>query len=568
MYKDQFSEEMIEKMGLRQQVLENLIDREILLQEADRLGVSIPPEEMRKAIVKTPAFQENGIFSRRIYERVLNSYGIAAAEYEKDRQKDLRLAKLKDMIVKAVKVSDQELRDYYNMQNEEAAIEYFVFSPQTNQENLSVSEEELKVFYAAHKETFRVPETVQVKYIVFDPKAFESKVEVTAEEIKEYYESDLDKYSEPKRLKARHILFKLDAKAVPETVEATQAKAAAVLGRLQKGESFEKLAKEYSEDKASAEKGGELGFFKKGDMIKPFEETAFALKPGELSAVIRTPYGFHIIRVDEIKEARTTSMEEARNGIAQELRADKARSVCQTEAKRAYNRLFKDKQLDVYAASNGLNVKTTDYFPYGMAPDGLDAKELFSKEAFALAPGEIAPSFAVDQRHVLIKLEGKKEAVIPALEDIREKAAAEIKKEKKALKAKEKADQILAALVGGQGLWKDLADKYDLKAEQAAFKRMGDSIPGIGRAKAIKTAAFEQTMSDQLLKTVFETEKGSVIVLVKGRQLPDDAAFGKERDQIFEMLVQQKGMELFEQFLQDLKATAELQVNSKLLPSA
>jgi len=568
MYKNQFTEEMLEQMNLRQQVLENLIDREVLLQEADNLGISIPAEEVRRAIVITPAFQENGVFSQRLYERILNSYGIAAADYEQDKQKELRLAKLRDMLISAVKVSDLELRDYYNMQNEEARIEYAVLNAQTQQEDITVSEAEIAAFYEANKEAFRIPEEVQVKYIIFNPQDFEGKMEVAEEEIKEYYESDLEKFSEPRRIKARHILFKLDAKAAPENEKAIEAKASSVLERLRKGESFEKLAKEFSEDKASAERGGDLGFFKKGDMVKPFEEAASALKPGELSALVRTAFGFHIIRVDEIKEARTKSVQDVRGDIERELRADKAQSACQAEAKRAYNRLFKDKLIEAYAEKKGLTVKTTDFFPYGMAPEGLDAKELFSKEAFALAPGEIAPAFAVDQRYILIKLEGKREARIPPLEDIYEKIKAEVKKEQKTRKAKEKAEQILAALIGGQLQWGALADKYKLKAEQATIKRMGESVPGIGRAQEIKAAVFEQGRADQLLKKVFETEQGSVLVLVKDRQLPTDTAFGKERDQIYQLIMQKKGLELFDQFLQARKAAAELYVNSKLLPSA
>lgn len=568
MYKNQFTEEMIEQMGLRQRVLENLIDREVLLQEAGRLGISIPPEEVRKSIVNTPSFQENGMFSRRLYERLLNFYGISAGDYERDKQRDLSLEKLRAMIKNAVRVSDKELRDYYNMQNEQAKIEYIAFNPQTSNENIPVSEQEVAAFYDVNKEKFRIPETAKVKYILFDPKDFEGKVEIAQDEIKEYYESDPDRVTEPKTVKARHILFKLDQNTPAEKVQAVQTKAAAVLERLKKGDGFEKLAKEYSEDKTSAEKGGDLGYFKRGEMVKPFEEAAWSLKPGELSSVIRTPYGFHLIRVDEIKEERTKSLDEARDSIEKELRAEKARTTCQAEAKRAYNRLFKNKEIDDYAAKNGLKAKATDYFTYGMAPEGMDAKELFSKEAFALAPGEIAPAFAIEQRFVLLKLEEKKEAAIPPLEEIREKIVGEVKKDKRAQKVKENASRALTAVLEGKEAWQNLPGKYNLKTEQADIKRAGDFIPGMGRSKAIKEAVFEGAKPEQVLKNVFDTDKGSVLVKIKELQLPDDAAFVKERDQIAEMFAQKKEAELFDQFLQGLKATAELQVNSKLLPSA
>ena len=288
-YQGQITDEMIRQMGLKQKALENLIDREILLQEAERKNIQASPEEIRKSIMESPVFQENGAFSQKNYERALRYYGLSMADYEQSQGKGLIIKKLQDLVKSAARVSDKEIQERFLSENEKIKIEYLAFSPDQIKEKPPVSEQEIESYYKKHAEEFRVPELVKCDYIIFSPQAFENKVVVQSVDLKSYYQMDVERFVEPKKVKARHILLKVAKTDPPEKEQAVKKRAEELLQKLKNKEDFAKLAEKNSEDPGSAAKGGDLGYFKQGDMVKPFEEAAFALKPGELSAAGENP---------------------------------------------------------------------------------------------------------------------------------------------------------------------------------------------------------------------------------------------------------------------------------------
>jgi peptidyl-prolyl cis-trans isomerase D len=567
LYKDQLSDEMIEKLGLKQKVLEELVDREMLLQEAARLKIQVTPETVRKAVMATPAFQENGVFSERIYQRALTYYGIAAADFERDKQKELVLKMMQDMITRAVTVSDQEVRDMYALQNEKATIDYVVFTPETVQEKMAVADTELNDYYDKHREEFKEPEKLKVQYLVLDPRDFEAKVTVTAPEIEEYYAAEAERFAEPRKVKARHILFKVDKTAAPEQEKEIRGRAEQVLQQATGGEDFAKLAKKFSEDTASAAKGGELGYFKKGDMVKPFEDAAFALKAGETSSLVRSPFGFHIIRVDDITEARTRSLDEVRDTIAAEIRKDKAQDLVQQEAKRAYNRLFKSKNIEEYAKENGVRLLTTDYFTFGASPEDSPGQETFSKEAFALAAGELSAAVALGQKYVILKLLDRKETRIPPLEELKDVVHKQVEQQKKVERARETAGEALAALREGKTTWDDLIKARGLERKTAELNRLGEYISGLGTVPGLKEAVFALDAAQPYAPATYPSDKGVLVVKLKERKKPDAAAPAKETETVRQTLLQNKQRELFEQFVQGLKAKAETWIDTKKFSS-
>lgn len=567
LYKDQLSDETIEKLGLKQKVLEDLVDREILLQEAARLNIQVTPETVRKAVMATPAFQDNGVFSERLYQRALSYYGIAPADFEKDKEKELVLKMMENMITRAVTVSDQEVRDMYLLQNEKATIEYVCFTPDTIKEKITVTDTELKDYYDKHREEFREPDNVKVQSLVFDPKDFEAKITVNGQEIEEYYAAEADRFAEPHKVKARHILFKVDKGTAPEKEKEIRAKAEQVLQQVNSGEDFAKLAKKFSEDANSAKKGGDLGYFKKGDMVKPFEEAAFALKAGETSSLVHSPFGFHIIRVEDIKEAHTRSLDEVRDSIEADIKKDKAQDMVQQEAKRAYNRLFKSKNLDEYAQQNDVRLLTTDYFTYGTAPEDSPGQETFSREAFALAPGELSAAIALGKKYVILKLLDKKESRIPTLEERKDIVQKEVEQQKRVERAREAATASLAALRDGKTQWDDLIKARGLERKETEVKRMGDFISGLGTVPGLKEAVFALDAAQPYAPAVYTTDKGILVVKLKERTKPDPASFDKAADTIRQTLLQNKQRELFEQFVKGLKAKAETWVDTKKFSS-
>jgi peptidyl-prolyl cis-trans isomerase D len=560
LYKNQFNEEMMEKLGLKQKVLEDLINREILLQEAESRTISVTEDEIKKAIVAMPVFQQDGVFSEALYQRALNYYGLSAADFEKDKERELMLKSLENIVTRSAKVSDQELRDMFQMQQEKVKIGYLCFEPDKIKETFAIPETEIKTYYDQHKETFREPEKVKVKYIAFDPVNFEKKVEVTAREIAEYYESDTEQFFEPKKVRARQILLKSENKEKDAEVFK---KAEAIGAQATTGEDFEKLAKKVSEDRATAEKGGDLGYFKKGEMVKPLEDAAFAMKPGEISKPVKSQLGWHIIKVEEVKEGRAKPLEEVKETLEAELRKEKAQQLVEKEAKRAFNRLFKSKNLEDFAQETGMKVQETGFFVFGSSPEDATGKENFSKEAFALAKGELSSAFAVGQKYYIIRLEDKREAQIAPLDEVKAAITGEIEKEKKLAAAKVKAEKLLMDLVQGKQQWEEAAKKEGLEIKNAEVQAIGEYIQGLGPSKEIRDAAFGLDQTKPYGPSPYHADKGIVIIKLQERIAPTDADFAKEKDRMAQTLLQTKQRDLFEQFLQSLKAKANTWVDKK-----
>lgn len=565
-YQGQITDEIIRQMGLKQKALENLIDREVLLQEAGRLNIHASLEEIRRTIMESPVFQENGVFSQKNYERALRYYGLSPADYEQSQGKGLIIKKLQDLVKGAARVSEKELWERFLFENEKVTVEYLVASPDQIKEKPQVSEQEIDAYYKKHAEEFRRPEMVKCSYIVFSPKAFEDKVVVQSVDLKALYQMDTDRFVEPKKVKARHILLKLAKTDPPEKEQAVKKRAEELLQKLKNGEDFARLAAQHSEDAGSAEKGGDLGYFKPGDMVKPFEEAAFALKPGELSGLVRTPYGFHIIRVEDVKESRTKPFEDVRGVLEQEVRHEEAKKIAREEASRAFNRLFKSKNIEDYAQKNNLPIKQTDFFAFGKSPEDSEGNNAFSEAAFTTGKGELAPIFSLQQNYVLLKVLDKKDSAIPPVQEVAEAIRSTIEREKKSALAKQQTEEILKQLKAGTTDWAAAAkdNGFEIKTIKD-FTRQGAFVPEIGNARVLKEVVFNLSKEKPYPDSAIETDKGVVIVKFKERTVPGQEDFQKQKDRLEKQVVQMKKEELFNQFLDHLKAHTEIKVDRKLL---
>ncbi len=564
LYRDQLTDETLEQLGLKQKALDQLITRELLLMEARQRDITVSPEDVRKAIINADMFQEQGAFSKRRYETLLKYYGITAQDYERDKQNELIISLLRSMITGAVTVSDRELFELYRMQNQTVELEYISFDPEETAETSSVTEQETTQYYEQNKETFRVPEQVKVSYIVFDPEQFARRVEVTEEEIKEYYDSLSYEFHEPKKVRARHILLKLDENATDEKEKKVREKALELRDEItQHGKSFSELAKKYSEDSATAENGGDLGFFKRGDMVGAFEKVAFSQEPGTVSQPVRTPYGYHLIKVEEINPARTKPLSDVTEEIADRIKKEKARDRVRREARRAFNRLFKSGELEQYAEKNDLELIRTGFFSYGKGPEDTSQNKTFSKEAFALAAGELAPAFTLGQKYILMKQEQRNPSEIPPIEQVKTAVVSELKKQKRSEAARRKAVDIIESIRSGNMSWEEVSESYSREARKASAKRMGDYIEGLGSVTELKEAAFDSE-PPRILEKAFDTKHGITIVYVTGKTEPSRIDFEKERDSFRKTVLQRKKQERFSRFVQELKKEKETWVNNKL----
>src|SRR4030043_813597 len=306
-YGERFTEEMDKKLGLKERAVKDLIHKVLLLQEAKRLGLRVMPEELQSSIQNHPAFQKEGAFDQATYLRALQRARMTPKEFESSQKQMLLITRVQNLIASSAKISDREILAAYQNTFEKVNLDVLSFSPSDIQD-ISSTPEELKTYFAKHREEFKIPPKANARYLLFNPKEYSQQVKVTPSEIDNFYQNNREKFGQPKRVKVRHILIKSDPKDAEAAAKARQ-KAESIREAAAKGRDFAVLAKQHSEDPGTKDRGGEIGFITRGQVVPEFEEAAFSLKVGGMSNVIQTPYGLHILKVDEIQEARTEPLE-------------------------------------------------------------------------------------------------------------------------------------------------------------------------------------------------------------------------------------------------------------------
>jgi peptidyl-prolyl cis-trans isomerase D len=563
MYQNQITDTLARALGLRQNLLDEMIEHALLLQEAERRKLQVSREEIKNAVMQQPYFHENGVFSERRYADVLSRMKMTAAEYERQAEQEQLLKSMREMLLQAVSVSEQELFEFFRLRGERLNIAYVEFSQSDISDDLPVSQDELQAHYDQNAEQYRISEMVDAHYIVFDPKDYVGRMHVEEEEIKVFYAADQTRFYEPEQIRARHILLKADSAAEPEKAQAARAQANALLEQINGGADFAELAKKYSQDEATAATGGDLGFFGRGVMVGPFDDAAFALQPGETSDVVETRFGFHIIRLEEKKPARLQPFDDVRAEIVRELQQEMAEREVRTASRRAFNRLFSSRDLEGYAQQEGLSLRTTGLFSYGSGPEDAQSENAFSRQAFALSTDELSPVFAINKKYYLLKLAEKKPSHIPPLEDVIDDVRSAVQRKKRFERARQMAQDALAMLAKPGVDWDTVAGKYRLEIKQAELTRTGDSVPGLGRNPELKAAAF--ALEDgQTADRVFTTDSSHVLVRALSRTVPPEENFENEKELLRQQLVQAKQQEAFNRYIQSLKERYSVSVDVEL----
>lgn len=312
-----FSRELADQMGLRRVAMDQLVEREILVQEAGRLGIAVTDQELERAITAGTAFHVDGQFNAELYKRsVAAAYG-TPARFEERYRRDLLAQKVLALLRSAARVSEQEVREAYDTENDRAAIEFVRFPVAALKEDVRVTPEQVKAFQAKE-----------------------------ADRIARFYRENPDRFDRKKRVRARHVLVRVAEKAPPDADAAARKKIEEALERARKGEDFAAIAEQLSEDPGSKDKGGDLGWFGPGVMAKPFEEAALVTPKGGLAGPIRTRFGWHAIQVTDLQEPELISPEKASPEIARDLlREDLAREVGRKRAAEALAQARKGRTL-------------------------------------------------------------------------------------------------------------------------------------------------------------------------------------------------------------------------------
>jgi len=557
-YKDVWNDNLIKVFDLKNRALDNLINQKLISQEAKKIGLDVTESEIQQAIMDYPAFQIDGQFDMRRYRGLLSQNRMKPEDFEASMAKDLLDGKLRQFLLTFMPITDQEVLDYYSYANEKIKISYVQFNPENFKKSITPDQDSLETFFKDRQEGYRVPEKIKLAYLLIDPDTFKDKVEITDDEIEEYYEYNMDTFLQPKEVKARHILFKLSQYADEAEEKKVKEKAAEVLEKARKGSDFATLAKEYSEGPTKSS-GGDLGYFTAGRMVKPFEETAFKMKKGEISDLVRTRFGYHIIKVEDVKEARTKALDEVRDQISKTLLKTGSGELAHEYALSLIDQMPYDADLAKYAAERELEIKNTGEFSQDQSIPGIGGDDKLRQSLFSLRKGETSELLELKDKFYIFQISERKESYLPEMAEVKDKLKDDYLAYRSAEEAKAAAENYLTALKEGK-TWDEAAKENQLEIEDTDFFTRQGPVPKIGYAPDLLETAFSLNRSKRYPDAIFKNDKGSFVIRWEASEGIDEDKYQEEKEKYRFSLMQTKHRRAFQVWIDRLRKKAEIEI--------
>ena len=549
---------LLEALNLKQQVLNQMIQELVMQQGAKEAGLIVGSDEVRKVIQNMDAFREEGIFKLDRYKKMLAASRMNTADFENSVRNDLLRNKILTHLSRFARISDSELKDRFASDNDQLKLEYVAFTPDDFRSSGPVADEALKPFFEANKPTYLTEPQVKLRYITFLNEQGSANIQVSDQEIEQYYKLNPDKFSTPELRQARHILIRSDAKESGELQAAKRKKIEAILALAKTGKDFGQLAKEYSED-ASGKNGGDLGFFSKGQMVPPFAEAAFSLKEGEISPIVTTQFGLHLIKLEKIKPANVTTLAAAREQIATELKAQRGKDLTFQLANQAYEGIIQSGSLDKYAASAKTPVQTTEYFTQANPPPALAGQPALLKTIFGLKKGELSSLLEIKGGYAIVSLDDVKEPQVPPLAEVRARVEKDFLDDQARNKAKDGAVALLAHAKKDGSLVAE-AEKTKSRVQETSFfsksQQAASGLPAPVAAQGLKLSA-----ASPYPKEIAENGSTFYVLHFKEGKPASEEAFASQKEALRKRLTQEKQMQVMGDWLAYLQSRAKITTN-------
>jgi len=481
---------------LRQRALDALISRQLVLQAAGDNGMAISDQLLAARIHAISAFQEDGAFSEERYQRLLSQQGQTVAGFEYDTRRGLQVEQLVNGLSQTVFVTGAELSQAYRLQEQARDFAYWIISPQPFEATVEIGEQQIEDYYQEHAAEFMLPERVRLAYLRLSGEELAGTVDVDEADLEAQYQAKKDALRTQEQRRASHILIQVAEDADQETLDAARARAEELLARVADGADFAELAEKNSDDPGSAAQGGDLGFFGKGVMVPAFEEAAFSLQPGQVSGLVQTQFGFHIIKLTEVKASEVPTLEAVREELLAEIRQREVEDLFYEQLERLTDLSYEHPDsLDAAAEALGLEIQHSEW---------LDAK---GGEGIAQYPNLVAAAFSEDVLEaghnsepvevgandvIVVRVEEREAAQQLPLEKVREQITGTLRKQMAAEQAQAKGEELLDRLRQGTSLEDIEGQDYVSAGKAEAVKRSATAHNAEVMREAFKLARPEQ----------------------------------------------------------------------------
>ena len=553
---------LLDSLNIKQQVLDKLVNSALLRQGAAQIGLYVSDQELRNAIQDMEAFKENGVFNGKRYEQVLAASRMTVPQFEEGMRYDLLTSKVFDHLSRFASVSPAAVKDIFGYQYRQIKLRYLAVKAEAYAGKVDKSADKLAAYFDKNKSKYQTDPQVKLRYLLF-PLAEFAGAPPSDEEVAKYYKTNIDKFTTPERRQASHILIRSSEKDSPEKRAAARKKIEEIAAQLKAGGDFATLAKQDSQD-GSAQQGGELGFFSRGQMVKPFEDAVFSMKEGQISEVVETPFGFHLIKLEKIEPAKVESLEEAKKAIIAQMTSEEAKNKAFKAANDTYEQIIAAGSLEKYSQGGAqAAIHATELFTQKNPPKELQSLPELTNVAFTLKKGELSSIIETSKGYAILMVDDTVPPAQQELAAVRDRVEADYVAAESVKLAKAAAEEALAKVKAGEAL----------EQEAKALGVEVQTTPFFSRAQTsdakLPLAVAQQTLSlsekSPVLDTVAADHNTFYVLVFKEAKDPDPAAFAAKQGELETKLAGERKEDLVTAWLEYLRKAATITTNPQLL---
>jgi peptidyl-prolyl cis-trans isomerase D len=555
-YGGKVDEKMLKQLGLDQRIVQQMIEEETAIAEADRLGITATDEEVRERIAVMPGLQENGHFiGEERYRQLLQMRNppMRPDEFEEEVRRGVTVEKLQAALTSWVTLDDKTLAAEFRRRNEKVKLAVVSFPADKFRAGLEATDAELAAYFEQHKNDLKVPDKRKVRYAVVDLQGIRNRIQISPQDIQRSYEDNNEQYSTPEQVRASHILLKTDGK----DEAAVKKEAEELLAKVKGGADFAGLATKHSQDETSAKKGGDLDYFNRGQMVPEFDSVAFSMAPGQISGLVKSQFGYHIIKVTDKKAASTKPLDEVRPQIEDQLKWERAQAEAQRVSDDVAGKLKQASDFDTVAKARGLTVGESGFFSREEPITGLGVAPAAAERAFELKDSEVSEAIRTPQGFAFILVTGKQDAYVPKLDEVKARVREEVLKKKAVDVARERAAALSAQMKAGN--FEAAAKAAGLEVKTTDLIARGAPIPDVGASPAIDAAAF--ALAANAVSDPIVTDNGPVIVKVLEKKEPTAAEIAAGKDALKTELLNERRNRFYATYMTKARERMRVTVN-------
>jgi peptidyl-prolyl cis-trans isomerase D len=548
----------------QQQLIDEYVRQTLLRQRAEKAGYRATDAQVRQAVLSEPAFQVEGKYDPRVAKGMLAQLGMTEDGFLAERRETLQTGQLSEAIELSDFMTPAELDRIYALENEQRELRFALLPADHFQAAVKIDDARIKSWYDSHPNDYMSPESVRLQYAELQLEAIASQITVTPENLQAYYDKNQSRYGEAEKRHAHHILIALPAGADANADAAALAKAQMVEAELKSGKDFAELSKKYSADPGSATRGGDLGWADKGTYVASFADALFSMQPGQISDPVKTQYGYHIIRLDEIRPAHVRTLADAHAQIESEYRHDQAGEMFGDREEQLQQKLETSAGGDLDALAKQFGMQTGEIKDFTRASGGapLGSKQDLIRAVFnddVISSGRIAGPVALADDHVVIfkVLEHHAPAPLP-LASVRDQVIAAIRKSESSLAAKAAADDAVKRLQAGAA-FDEVVKSLGVSAAPAAY--VGRSDPQLPAQVRLATFAAARPDGKAVYSSVILDNGGAALLAITASKPGAPGANPQNDEQLIGQYMRRDREGDMQAYVQELRRRATVKTN-------